>query len=77
MKIKKTVFTVEEINLMHLFDTTSRAELLADLRECLPDVDEPEIAEIVNTTIGKLEHMTDEEFQNIGLYPADEFDDWE
>lgn len=70
-------FTVEEINLMCIFNTANRGALLSGLRDCLPDIDEPEIAELVRTVIGKLEDMTDEDFAEIGFYPADDFEEQE
>lgn len=66
-------FTVEEINLMCVFDTGDRKTLIAELRDCLPGVDEPEVADIVRTVIGKLENTTDEEYDEIGFFPATEY----
>lgn len=70
-------FTVEEINLMCIFDTTSRAALLAEMRESLPHVYEPELVEIMQTVTGKLDRLTDEEFAEIGFYAADNFEEME
>jgi len=61
-------FTVEEMNLMCIYDTGSKAALLAGIRESLPDVYDPELREIMETVIGKLEPLTDEEFSQIGFY---------
>jgi len=61
-------FTVEEMNLMCIYETDSKAALLAGIRESLPDVYDPELREIMETVIGKLEPLTDEEFSQIGFY---------
>lgn len=59
------IFTVEEINLMCIYDTSNRTALLSDLKMSLVDVYEPEMREIFNTSIAKLEKLTDTEFSDI------------
>jgi hypothetical protein len=66
-------FTAEEINLMCIFDTSGRTALLSDLRAGLADVYEPEMREIFENAIEKLETATDAEFSEIGFYIADDF----
>ncbi len=68
-------FTVEEMNLMCIYDTSSRDALLADLRTGLNDVYEPEMCDIFDNAIEKLERLTDEAFSEIGFYIADDFED--
>lgn len=68
-------FSVEEINLMCIYDTSSRTALLADLHLGLSDVYEPEMQDIFNSTISKLGTVSDEEFADIGFYIADEYID--
>ena len=67
-------FTIEEINLLCIYDTKTRAWLLSDLRQALPDIYDPELRAIVETAAAKLEDMTDAEYIKIqpGLIPADE-----
>ena len=67
-------FSVEEINLMCIYDTSSRRNLLTDLRAGLADVYDPEMREVFQSAIGKLERLSDEEFSEIGFYIADDFD---
>lgn len=67
------IFTVEEINLMCIYDTSSRSALLSDLKMGLDDVYEPEMREIFDTAITKLEKLTEADFSNIGFYIADEY----
>ena len=67
-------FSVEEINLMCIYDTGSREALLADLRAGHADMYDPEMKEIFESAIGKLEGLSDAEFAEIGFYIADEFE---
>ena len=67
-------FSAEEINLMCIYDTVSRQILLSDLRAGLRDVYDPEMREVFESAIEKLESLSDEEFSEIGFYIADEFD---
>jgi hypothetical protein len=69
------VFTAEEINLMCIYDISSRAVLLSDLKLSLADVYDPDMCEIFDTAISKLEKLTDTEFSNIGFYIAAEYID--
>ena len=67
------IFTVEEINLMCIYDTGGRAALLSDLKQGLADVYEPDMREIFATAIAKLERITKDDFADIGFYIADDF----
>lgn len=55
-------FTVEEINLMCVFDAKGRTELIEDIGRVLPHLDDKDMEELANRVIGKLHNMTDEEF---------------
>lgn len=68
-----TDFTIEEINLMCIYGTDSRARLLADLHKSLPHVDEPEMLELMQTVIVKLQKINDETFSRIIFSQTDEF----
>lgn len=60
-------FTVEETNLMCIYNTGTRAGLLLELSEMQIHLgkDETELLELTHTGIGKLTAMTDEEFNSI------------
>jgi hypothetical protein len=62
-------FTVEEINLMCIYGTSDRGRLLAGIREGLPYLLEPELKELAQGVIGRLEAMTDREFAALVLAP--------
>jgi len=74
MAIATEKFGVEEINLMCIYDTADKTRLVAEMRESLPHVYEPELIDLMNTVIDKLERMTGEEFSQIAFFPADELD---
>ena len=69
------LFTVEEVNLMCIFDTSSRERLTAELTAAIGGFDEPELIEIAETALAKLSEMNNEDFDPLDLYP--EYDDAE
>ena len=75
--LKQFMFSQEEINLMCIFDTGNRENLIGELRDSLPDIFDPEMRDIYESTIEKLEKINDGDFSEIGLYIAEEFTDGE
>ncbi|MCL2775702.1 MAG: transposon-transfer assisting family protein [Oscillospiraceae bacterium] len=70
-------FSAEEINLMCIYDTTNRVKLISEIKTSLTDVSDPELIEIMETVIDKLEHTTDEEYADMSFFPTSEFDEYE
>jgi len=68
------LFTFEEINLMCIFDTSSRTSLIDELVIALPDFDEPELVEIALSALAKLSAISDDDFAALDFYP--EYDDY-
>ena len=70
-------FTVEEINLLCIYNTDTRESLLNDLRAALPDIYDPELVKIVKNSIRKLEGMTDATYIELRytLIPTEEYSD--
>ena len=64
-------FTVEEINLMCVFEAKGRTELIEDIGRVLPHLDDRDMEELVNRVIVKLQNMTDEEFAEVVLEVAE------
>ena len=64
-------FTIEELGLMCVFDTSSRDKLLEDLRGSLNDTDDPDMAELMGGVLDRLEAMADAEFDALGLVEPD------
>ena len=68
-------FSVGEINLMCIFSICDKNILLAELKEILPYIYEPEMREIYESTIEKLGKISEDDFADIGFYIADEYID--
>ena len=64
-------FTFEEINLMCVYNTGSRMGLIESLNEMRGElsVEETELMELTDSTLRKLQAMTDDEFAELELYP--------
>ena len=64
-------FTNDELNLMCIYDTGSRMgliEALSTMREQL-EANETELLQMTNSAIKKLCAMSDEDYDNLELYP--------
>ena len=68
-------FTVEEENLICIFDTSSRTTIIRDINTAFPYFDEPELREIAENVLRQLNYMTDEEFSELIFNPAYHNDD--
>ena len=68
--MNREIFTVEEENLACIFDTGSRAALIAGLGEAMLEFDEPELREIAESAMRKLNAMTDAVFSGLVFSPA-------
>ena len=64
-------FTVEEIDLMCVFNTKSRMELIEDFGRVLPHLKESEMEELARNVLTKLQEITDEDFAELVLEAAD------
>ena len=63
-------FSLEEINLMCIYDCTSRSGLIDELEAATEYVDEPEMLRLMELTIDKLHRTTDAQFAALPLVPA-------
>ena len=68
-------FTVEEINLMCCFDTSSRKRLMAEMKELPIGELDDEMAELLFHTVRKLESISDETFAELYIVPDSMIDD--
>lgn len=66
-------FTVEQMNLMCIFDTSSRARLMEGIQNALPDVDDAELREIMLDVFDTLAGMSNETFAAIEFIPTGDF----
>ena len=64
-------FTFEEMNLMCIYNTGSRAGLIESLNEMRGELsaEETELMELTDSTLRKLQAMSDDEFAELELYP--------
>lgn len=60
-------FTVEEINLMCCFDTTSRIRLIAEMKSLPLDGLDEEMTELLYRTAQKLNGLSDAEFEALNV----------
>lgn len=64
-------FTVEEINLMCVFEGQDRTGMIADIKNVLPHIQDSDMVELSKQVIEKLEAMSDEEFAEVALEAAE------
>ena len=64
-------FTVEEVNLMCVFEGQDRMGMVADIENVIPHIQDSDMVELAEQVLGKLENMSDEEFAEIELEAAE------
>ena len=64
-------FTVEEINLMCVFEGQDRMGMVADIKNVIPHIQDNDMVELAGQVLGKLEDMSDEEFAQVALEAAE------
>ena len=64
-------FTVEETNLLSIYHEGSKAQLIENMTAALPYMDAG-LRELAERTISKVNVLTDAEYKELSVYPADE-----
>ena len=64
-------FTVEEINLMCVFEGQDRRGMIAEIKNVIPHIQDSDMVELAGQVTGKLEAMSDEEFAQVALDAAE------
>ena len=64
-------FTVEEINLMCVFEGQDRTGMITDIKNVIPHLQDSDMEELARQVIGKLEAMSDKEFAEVALEAAE------
>lgn len=64
-------FTVEEMNLLHIYHDSSRQELVVNINAALPFM-EPDMWELAARTLAKIDALTVAEYAELAVYAADE-----
>lgn len=65
-------FMVEEINFMCVFENESRVEMIQSMKAIMPHISDSDMEELGLKVLDKLEKISDQEFAEIVLEPADE-----
>ena len=55
-------FTVEEINLICMFEGQDRKGMTADIKNVIPHIQDSDMVELAGQVLGKTEAMSDAEF---------------
>ena len=64
-------FTVEEINLISIYNEGGKAQLTANITAALPFMD-GDMKELAGRTIAKIDRLTEAEYAELAVYAADE-----
>lgn len=64
-------FTVEEMNLLHIYYESRRQELVGNINAALPFM-EPDMRELAARTLAKIDALTETEYAELAVYAADE-----
>lgn len=64
-------FSIEELNLMCIYDTGTRSGLMAGLEKIALELapEEAELAELIQSALKKLTTMNDQEYEELILVP--------
>lgn len=64
-------FTVEEQNMLFLFDLSSKKRTIQDMKRVLPHVDDEDIKIVLINVMNKLDTVTEDEFAVLTIIPAE------
>lgn len=64
-------FTVEEVNLMCVFEGQDRKGMIADIKNVIPHIQDSDMVELAGQVLEKLEATSDEEFAQVALEAAE------
>jgi len=62
-------FTVEEVNLLCIFNTQNRNALISELSEAITDIEDGDMFEIAQNALNKVSKISDEDFAALEFYP--------
>lgn len=67
----KHKFTVEEINLISIFESKSREKVMQDINNAMKHLDDEDMIELSLRVVEKLKGMSDEEFAELDFIAAE------
>lgn len=60
-------FTVEEVNLMCVFEGQDRIGMITNIKNVIPHIQDSDMMELIRQVLEKLEAMSNEEFAEVAL----------
>ncbi|MBQ8877895.1 MAG: transposon-transfer assisting family protein [Lachnospiraceae bacterium] len=66
-----TIFTVEESNLISIFESKNRTKVMRDISNAIPHLDDEEMIDLSLRVVDKLKAMSDEEFARLEIEAAE------
>ena len=66
-----TKFTVEESNLISIFEDKSRKKVIHNIRDVREHLDDEEMVELLSRVLGKLDSISDVQFAALEFVAAD------
>jgi len=69
--MKMDRFSIEELNLMCIYDTGSRTGLISELQKLQPELaeEDAELMDLIQNVLQKLTAMSDQEYSELILVP--------
>lgn len=67
-------FTVEEINLISIYDIGTRSAAIEEMTAALPNMDS-DMRQLARRTLDRLNGLTDQDYSQLALDPADDQDE--
>ncbi len=65
------LFTVEETNLICIFQSDIRTKVIEDIHKAMKHIDDDELVELSLRVVGRLESISDEEYARLVLEAAE------
>ena len=66
-----TIFTVEESNLISIFASKNRTNVMRDISNAIPHLDDEEMIDLSLRVVDKLKAMSDEVFSKLDIESAE------